>query len=268
MAIWPSGLAVFYPHPGPWLPAWKVAGAALLLAGITGWALAQRRRRPYLAAGWLWYLVTLVPVIGIVQVGRQALADRYAYVPLMGVFIAVAWGASELATRLPRPLRARVLAVASCVSLAALGICAWRQAGYWRDEITLYERTLAVTENNDFIHAMIAQPLFRQGRVDETLWHLRESLRINPVNDAAENNVGLILLDRGRGAEAATHFRAALRLNPANAKAHFNLARTLVAEGRREEARAHLREAVRIDPAYENPRRLLAQLDAGGQGGR
>ena len=267
-ALWPAGLAVFYPHPGPGLSGWKVAGAALLLAAAAILAVAQFRRRPYLAVGWAWYLTTLLPVIGIVQVGRQALADRYAYVPLIGVFVAAVWAVSELAAALPRALRARVLAAAVCTPLAALSLCAGRQVVFWRDEISLFERALAVTENNDYIHALIALPLFRQGRVDATLWHLQQSLRINPANDAVQSNVGLILLDQGRRAEAAAHLRAALRLNPANAKAHFNLARTLVAEGRRPEARAHLLEAVRLEPGYENPRRLLAEIDGRGESGR
>jgi hypothetical protein len=146
---WPVHLAVLYPHPGPTLPLWQAVAAGLGLAALSCLAFWQSRRHPYLLVGWLWYLGTLVPVIGLVQVGRQAMADRYTYVPFIGVFIAVVWGLAALAARCRAPRF--VLPVGAGVALSALAVCTWVQVGYWRDSIFLYEHTLEVTRSNPVI---------------------------------------------------------------------------------------------------------------------
>ena len=216
-AVWPSSLAVVYPHPatiGAGIPAWKIGGAVLLLAGISFLALRERQRRPYLAAGWMWYLGTLVPVIGLVQVGGAAHADRYTYVPLIGVFLAVAWGVPDL---LPmRRWRQRVLGVAAGAVLAALTVAAWFQVGYWRDNVTLYSRALSVTEGN---------------------W-------------LALSNLGAAYGNRGEPLEARRCFREAVRIRSDYAEAWYNLGVSAGRLGQKEEAIGYYREALRLQPEY------------------
>jgi Flp pilus assembly protein TadD len=287
--LWPGDLAVFYPHPGAAL-RWSLAGVAaagLLLA--TTAALATRRRLPWLATGWLWFLGTLLPVIGLVQVGEQARADRYTYIPLVGLFLAAAWTWRELARRRPA-LGARGPALALLV-LAALAWRARAQVATWESSVTLFEHALAVTAENDLalnnlgaalvdagrseeavarleaavrlrpdragIRSNLGQALANAGRTDEAVAQYREALRIDPGNARVHNNLGVALDRRGDLAGAAAGYREALRLAPGFAEAHNNLGAALARQGARDEALAHFREAVRLSPGYAAARANL-----------
>jgi tetratricopeptide (TPR) repeat protein len=250
-AVWPSSLAVFYPHPatiGAGIPAWKVAGAVLLLAGISFLALRERQRRPYLAAGWLWYLGTLVPVIGLVQVGAAAHSDRYTYVPLIGVFLAAAWGVSELLPK--RRWRQWVPGVSAGAVLAALAVAAHVQVGYWRDNFTLYSRALAVTERNWLVLSNLGAAYGNRGEPLVASTYFREALRIRPEYAEAWYGLGLATGRLGRQQEAIGCYREAVRFKPEYALAWYSLGLTQAGLGQFEEAIASLRETVRITPDH------------------
>lgn len=244
--FWPAALSVFYPHPataGGGLPGWQVAASASVLAAVTAASLWQAGRRPWLAVGWLWYLGMLVPVIGLLQVGAQSMADRYTYLPLVGVFVALTWGAHDLfARRASRPLVAGVVAVGVVVALSA---ASWRQAGYWERGESLFRRALAIQPGNWMAHKALAQDLIEQGRNGEALAHLRAALAVRPQDTQALNNLGIALYRQGRREQAAACFREALRVDPAMAQAHFNLGVLLEEQGRAAEAAGHYLQAGR-----------------------
>jgi Flp pilus assembly protein TadD len=262
LTVWPEGLAPFYPYPRDGLPWWRVAAAAALLTVVTLLALAARRRSPYLAVGWLWFLGTLVPVIGLVQVGQQALADRYSYFPIVGLFLMAVWGLGALAGQ-----RRAVAAVLATVCLAALATCAaltWRQTGYWLDSRTLWQHTLRVTSDNYLAESNLgAACLFIRGTPQEAEAHLREAVRIRPDYWRAWSRLGIALDKQGRTARAIDCYSRSLRLQPEQPTARNNLAIDLAKEGRLEEAIAELGEATRLDPefaaGYENLAGALAR---------
>jgi tetratricopeptide (TPR) repeat protein len=238
--FWPMNLAVFYPHPGTNLPLWKAAGAGVLLAGISVLVLWQRQRRPYLLVGWLWYLGTLVPVIGLVVVGGRAMADRYTYVPFLGLYLLLAWGLGDLAAR--HRVFGRVLSLTATLGLAGCMILTWIQVRYWHDGKTLWEHTLKATGDNYLAHAHLGIHLVEEAGKEAAAYHFR----------AAEEKREM----------AAYHFREAVRLNPDSWRGHSHLAMVLDAEAERlksqgktreaqektEEALNHYREAVRLQP--------------------
>jgi len=246
--IWPSDLAVLYPHPGTGLSLWWGAGAGLVLLGLSILLLRGIRSRPYLAVGWLWYLGTLVPVIGLVQVGLQAYADRYTYVPLIGLFIMVAWGVPDLAGRWGRART--VLALLAATSLSALTGCTWIQVGYWKDSLSLFTHTIQVTTNNYVAYNSSGVALAEQGRFEEAIDRYLRALRIKPDYAEAQCNLGLALEREGRHEEAISHYLEALRLDPNHATAHNNLGNALADQGKLEEAISHYTEALRIKPDY------------------
>lgn len=224
-ALWPGDLAFFYPHPGNTLPMIQVLGAGILLAGLTLLALCNFRRIPYLIVGWFWYLGTLFPVIGLIQAGPQAMADRYTYMPLIGVFLIVTWGAYGIAER---HIRLRpILLLSAAVCLSALSVSSWFQVRHWKDSRSLFEHALAVTASNFLAHNNLGNVLAREGRTEEAVRHFSEAIRIQPGNAAAHNNFGNALLDMGKHREALFHYREALRLRPDFREARLNLQRAL-----------------------------------------
>jgi Flp pilus assembly protein TadD len=245
--LWPDRLAVYYPYELS-RPAWQVMAAALLLLSVTALALYAARRRGYFLTGWLWYLGTLVPVIGLVQVGEQALADRYTYVPLVGVFVMLVWGAADVLEGWR--FRRLALTVAAGVLLTALCVLTWRQAGRWVDNMTLYEHTLSVTSNNYVINNNLGFALSKAGRRAEGIERLNEALRIKPDFFEAHNSLGAALTEEKRFEEALKHFEEALRLQPNVAKVHSNMGAALGSINRLDEAIVHLNEALRLDPDY------------------
>jgi hypothetical protein len=236
----PSPLAIYYPHPATvpsGLPAWQVAGALLVLSGITGLAIRQRQRRPYLAVGWFWYLGTLVPVIGLVQVGAQSMADRYTYIPLTGLFIMLAWGISDLALRFR--IRKALLGGGATLALAALLAVSWVQVGYWRNTAALFEHAIsAVPDNWIALHAL-GKERFREGRIRDAIVLLREAVTINPRYAIGQFNLGTILAQNGLLDDAVVHLEAAVRVRPDYAQAHQNLGAIFSKMGRVEEAELH-----------------------------
>ena len=243
---WPADLSVFYPHPGASLPAWQVAGAVLILLCVSVLAFLLLRRSPYVAAGWFWFLGTLVPVIGLVQVGSQAMADRYTYIPLVGLFLVISWGIPEHAARWRLPGLA-VPAAAGFV-LAALTVTACVQVAHWRSSVTLFTHALRATSGNWLAHNALASSLINEGRFAEGVVHLQEALRIRPDYPLARFNLGVILEREGRIDEAIDQYRRTLRVRPRDAKAHTNLGAALHRMGVLEEAILHYREALRLDP--------------------
>ena len=245
--FWPAGLSVIYPLP-PGVPLWQVAGAVLLLSGISILAILLRGSAPFLLVGWLWYLGTLVPVIGLVQVGIQAFADRYSYIPLIGLFMCIAWAVPEAASA-GRRQRA-LLAASAALVLVVFAATTWRQTGFWKDSRKLFTHALAVTSGNYMAHLNLGTALAEQGNLAEAMDHYDAALRINPNLAIAHFNLGNGLLAQGRRAEAVSQYRAALRINPSYASAHYNLGVVMAGEGMSAEAIEHFSEAVRSKPDF------------------
>lgn len=220
--IWPVKLAVFYPHPHNGLPDWEIILSVALLAAMTASALAVRKKHPYIVTGWLWYLVMLVPVIGLIQVGWQGHADRYTYLPQIGLYLLVSWAIAEVAASLR--IRQQVLAIVAVVVIAALSSRAWIQTSYWRDSETLWRHALAVTSNNDVAQDNLGIALFGRGQVKEAVAHWRKSLELHPDNANIINNLGMVRAEEGRINEAIALWEKALALQRDNVSAQSNLA--------------------------------------------
>jgi protein O-mannosyl-transferase len=291
--VWPTDLAVYYPHPiydkqaGGTIPPLTAAGAMLLLAALTAGAAVARWRAPFLLAGWLWFLGTLVPVIGLVQVGSQAYADRYTYFPQVGILIALCWGVAALVRDRGR------LALAACAAAAvALAITSYQQLGFWKDSVALWRHTLAVTfstttaetnlgtaleqtgdiagaaecyraalayePNNARVHVNMGNALFLQNRLDEAIAQLREAVRLEPNVPEILNNLGRMEAVRGNFAAASALFNRALTLRPDFSLAHVWLGAALLAQGQRGAALQHLNEAVEQDPGSGEAHFVLA----------
>jgi protein O-mannosyl-transferase len=245
--LWPARLAVLYPYSRS-LPAWWVAGAFLFLMGASVAVLRAAERRPYLPVGWFWYLGTLLPVIGLIQVGDQAMADRYTYVPLIGLFIIVAWGVPDLLVGWPLRLRRIALPAAACLVILACAIAARGQLQYWENSTTLWTHALAVTTGNNIAHNNLGVALADQGKIDEAIAQYSEALRNQPDYANAHNNLGVALDDQGKIDEAIAHYSEALRIKPDYANAHINLGVALANQGKIDGAITQFTEALRIEP--------------------
>jgi protein O-mannosyl-transferase len=289
--VWPTDLSVFYPYPNAF-PRWQVLGAAFVLIAITGMAIALLRKRPYVAVAWFWFLGTLVPVIGLVQVGRQAMADRYTYLPHIGLFMVIAWGAAELADliRIPRQAAA---ALAGMI-LLALSARTVVQLGYWSDSTTLFTRALALNPSSYVAHHQLANELARDNQLNAAERHyraaldsypqharsylnlgnvftrqkrlvdaevaLREATRLDPSLARAHLSLGLVLMRRQKFAEAEASFAAALEREPTLALAHYQWGLALREQKRPHEAAQHFRSALTLQPTLEDAQRALNEL--------
>jgi len=245
--IWPVRLAIFYPYPRSF-PVWQLIAAATLLIGASAGAVMGAKRRPYLLVGWLWYLATLVPVIGLVQVGGQAMADRYTYIPLIGLFVAFAWGAADIG--MPPRFKRMVLTAAAGLLLVSLAITARAQVQHWVNSVALWQHASSVTRDNFFAHHEYGNALSEQGRVDEAFAQYSEAARVKPDFDNAHISLGVLLLNRGQLDQAFREFSEALRIKPDSPKAHNNLGVVLARQGKLTEAAVHHREALRLWPWY------------------
>jgi tetratricopeptide (TPR) repeat protein len=259
---YPVRLAAIYPFPLHGLAAWTVIASVLAIAAITAASVALRRRRPWLLTGWGWYLITLLPVIGIVQVGMQAMADRYMYIPMIGLLMAVVWEGA----RLPRP----AAAAATIAVLAVSGVLTWRQAHVWHDGATLFAHAVAVTEDNFIAHDNLGVELDRQGRSEEALAHYREAVRIRPGDRNSEKNYALAtfakaqrLFQAGQLQQALPLFREGLRHQSGNSLAHTYTGLILAQDtARLPEAAAEFEEAIRDDPANVDAHYYLGVIHA------
>lgn len=247
----PTGLAAFYPYPLAGHPVLEVAGAGALLAGVSFVAVAARRRAPALVSGWLWFLVSLLPVAGLVQVGRQAWADRYAYFTLVGLCLVFAWGAVGIASR--RPTRI-VLGVAVALVVLGYSLASFIQAGSWRNDETLWERAIQATRGNYVAHNNLGTFYLGNGRLDEASREFLAAAAIMPDSVQTRSNLGLAYALQGRFEEAAAAFREALLLGPAPPQIHRNLGLALARLGRQGEAAAVFRQALLMEP--EDPQTL------------
>ncbi len=246
--VWPASLTILYPYR-PHSP-WAVLGAALLLAALSWVMLSRFRRAPFLTIGWFWFGGMLVPVIGIVQVGDQALADRYTYLPLIGIFAALAWGVPRVVPE--RWQRAPALAVAAGAALVLLTWTSWVQVGLWKDSPTIFRHTLALTSGNWLIENNLGSTLYREGKFDEAEIHLREAIRIMPNDPEAHNNLGNALYSQRNLDGAIVEYRAAISLRPDLPEAHNNLGNAMLNKGELDAAIIEYRETIRLAP--DNPK--------------
>lgn len=255
--FWPKDLSVFYPHPGYW-PMWKVvlSGLALLTASI--YAYFASKRYPYVAVGWLWYLGVLIPVIGLVQIGSFAMADRFSYLSIIGIFIIAVWGLKDLTNSLNCPKY--VFPAAALVVLAFLSVLASRQVDYWQNDVTLFTRAMEVTRNNYKAMHVLGMSYNRQGNHELALKYLTESIREKPDDSSARNDLGVVYLGQKRFREAEQELNESLRIRPDNFKALNNLGVSLALQGKKSEALVKFREALKLQPGYKNAQDNMARI--------
>jgi protein O-mannosyl-transferase len=255
-ALFPRNLAAYYPHPGThlsWLTV-GIAAAALLVVSVA--AVLTIRRFPFIFVGWAWYLGTLVPMIGIVQVGNQQMADRYTYFPLIGPFFAAVWFVSELVPA--GAWRGRLLPAATLAALTMLAATTYQQVGYWHDSVSLFRHALAVAPDSAFIRNQLGSALYEQGAVPEAAEQMEAAARLAPRSAEIQHNLGFLLQSLGHLDEAVEHYRAALALDDFDANTHNNLGAILLKRRNYAAARQHFRRAAELDKGY-----VLAYVNLG-----
>ncbi len=286
--LWPTKLAVFYPFRHDW-PLAQVLGAGVLILAVSILCVMERIRRPYLLVGWLWFLGTLVPVIGLVQVGAQAMADRYMYIPSVGLLICIVWGASDVARRWP--YHRIILGAAGCAAVILCAGATRQQLGYWRNDETLYRHAIEVTHNNYLMHYFLGvalandgklndaigeyqeairikpdyaaehydlgNALARDGQINEAILQLREAIRLKPDYDKAFSSLGTVLGKAGQTEEAIVAYRKAISLKPDNAQYHFNFGLVLLIDNQVDGGITQFQEAIRLKPDFTEARHYL-----------
>jgi tetratricopeptide (TPR) repeat protein len=245
--IWPHDLAILYPYPEVITTGQILAGCAVL-GCITFLTVRYCKRFPWLFVGWFWYVGTLVPVIGLVQVGVQAMADRYTYIPFIGLFLILTWGASALFGKWR--YKKIALSVITTVIFFVLITTTWIQVSYWKNSIRLFEHALSVTDGNYVIHTNLGFELELQGRTDEAIMHYRTALSINPGFEMAHINLGSALFSQGEVEKSFAHYQFTLNQEPRFAGVHLNLGVLLLRVGRTDDAVVHFQEALRLKPDY------------------
>ena len=257
--VWPAKLAVFYPLP-PAIPMWQALSAAAALAVLTIAALLLARRLPYLLTGWLWYLGTLIPVIGLIQVGSQAMADRYTYIPLVGLAMAGAWGMNTLLekTRRPQRLAAFLFVVTTWLMIEATA----KEIPYWQDSVTLFRRTIAVTDDNGIAHGNLSSGLLAESKPEEAAIEARKAIQLLPNHPLGYLNLGMAMLMQNRTADAIENLKKALQLLPDWPDTHNDLGGALILTGRVNEAIPHFYETLRLSPDHTPALKALAWIRA------
>lgn len=242
---WPCGLAIYYPFPSA-IPLWQVAGSSCLLLTLSVAAIRSRLKRPYFAVGWFWFLITLVPVIGVIHVGDQSMADRYAYLPVIGLFIIAAWGVPDLTQGMK--YRTWLLVLLAGMIISASTMLTQQQLGHWQDDLSLYRHTLQITTGNYVVHTNLGFALQTRGDLIGAVTEYRKALRINPRHAGAHNNLGTVFIITGDFDGAIMEFQEALRTDPNDTRVHNNLGHALVRKGLLDAAIHEFREALRINP--------------------
>jgi len=256
--IWPANLAVFYPFPEA-VPIWKAVGAGFVLLCITVQVFRTARQRPYFFVGWMWYMGTLVPAIGLVWSGLwPAVADRFVYIPLIGLFIMISWGGTDVA-RVRRYGKAVAAVVAAAILLSCVAVSR-AQTEHWKNRITLFRHALKVTENNCVAHNNLAIAMLEKGKRDEAVFHFKEILKKCPEDSQNLYNMGLAMQNAGNVDQAIFYYREALKINPEDEQVHNNLANVLFSQGNIDESGLHYSEALRIKPEFSEAHNNLANV--------
>ena len=265
--LWPVRLAVFYPHPNDRLPLLEVTVAIAFLVGVSLLVIYLRRTKPYLVTGWFWYLGMLVPVIGLVQVGEQAHADRYTYLPQIGLYIMIAWSVGDLLLESTSRARRALVGVAAAIIIVSLSARACGQTSYWKNSETLWNHTLAVTSDNDVAHNNLGFVFLRRGELDKAILEFQAALDIRSRSTQTHYNLGAALIQNNMGNafarkqlldEAIDHLQEAARLRPDYADAYFNLGSVLFQQGRIDQAIAQWQKALAIRPTDAEAHRNVA----------
>lgn len=241
---WPKSLSVYYPHPGDTLPGWHVFGAILLIVGISVLVILAVKQYPYMIVGWLWYLGTLVPVIGLVQVGGQAMADRYTYIPLIGIFIIFAWGFHDVGGE--HFYRKVFISIFAMVILSTFIGRTFIQTNYWKNSITLFENANRINGNISLVHNNLGVAYYDIENYDRAIFHYKKALVIEPEHTSAHNNLANIFAAQGKFEDSVFHYKEALKKYPENEVIHYNLGKILIKQGKTKDGLLHLLEAVRI----------------------
>jgi tetratricopeptide (TPR) repeat protein len=258
--VWPVGLAVVYPLPLDGWPAWKPMVGVIALALVSAFVVCSAKKRPWLLTGWVWYLVTLIPVIGLVQVGSQALADRYTYLPSVGILIMLSWAAAELSAGWPH--RAAIGAVLSGLVGAAMIIGTHTQVSYWKDSASLYAHALSVTRDNYIIERYLGTLLQNRGRLDEAEEHYRRSVRIHPGFTEGYLALGQMLETEGKLGEAVQLYEQAAKLNPSDYQPFYKIGAIEAQQGSLDDAARHLRQSIQLNPSFARAHVDLGQVFA------
>lgn len=263
--VWPTKLSILYPHPGLVLLSWKVVLSGMVLIGITVLAVKTIRRAPYIAVGWFWYVGTLVPVIGFVQVGGQTMADRYTYIPLIGIFIIVAWGIPCLLKNIRR--KKQILIALSMVVGSIFSFASWSQAKYWENSIVLFEHAIEVVDDENRNFAMAYNSLglsyYKNKEYEKAIFHLKKCLKIDPDHWKCYHNIGDILVQKKEFQKAIRYFKRGIKINSKNYRGHNNIGVVLQRMGKVEESIKHFKKSIELKPdqglSYYNLGKLLAE---------
>jgi len=257
--FWPHDLAIFYPFPSQ-IPIWQIAGASLVILMITAVVIVTAKRLPYLFTGWMWYVATIAPVTGIVQIGSHSMADRYTYIPLIGISLMLGWGIPSLIKS--EEIRKNILFPAGVFFIAVMAFMAWRQCGYWQNGVTLFTRALEVTEGNYVTHNNLAIALEQKGKIEEAIYHYNQSIKIVP-DGVPLNNLGNIYADLGQNEKALYYYEEAIRLRPDYADAYYNRGLLYAAQNNYQQAIDDYTRMISLKPtaqAYNNRGNIYNRL--------
>ena len=260
--FWPHDLAIFYPFSDQ-LPIWQVLGTTFLIIVISAAVILMMRRLPYLFAGWFWYMITTLPVIGIMQIGFFAMADRYTYLPLTGIGIMLAWGIPSLTKS--EDMHKNILLPLGVFFIFIMSFITWEQCSYWKNSITLFSHALCVTKDNHLAHGNLASALLEKGKIGGAIYHYNKAISIKPDYDVAYYNLGIAYYSLGQKQRAIEDFKEAIRITPNYAAAYYNMGIIYIDLGQYQSAIENYSEAIRLNPYYANAYndRALAYLNKG-----